>query len=103
MALPKRGFRVGMILAVLSAMLVFRAAPALAAVPPANDDFDQATVITATPFTDTVDTSAATMAADDPITCGPPSNTMWYAFTPSANETVLADTGGSGFFSVISA
>ncbi len=36
------------------------------ATPPSNDDFDAATVVSALPFDDTIDTRAATGAPDDP-------------------------------------
>jgi hypothetical protein len=54
---------------VASAFFVLHAAPALAAAPP-NDDFDNATVVAALPFTDTEDVSEATRAPDDPYTSG---------------------------------
>ena len=67
---------------------------------PANDDFDNATVITALPFTDHVNTAEATTATDDPLgddSCGFDSidgHTVWYQFTPTQNMRINANTGG---------
>jgi hypothetical protein len=77
---------------VASAFFVLQAAPALAAVPP-NDDFDNATVVTALPFTDTEDVSEATRATDDPYTSGWPN--VWYRFTPATDTSLELDTTGS--------
>jgi hypothetical protein len=90
---------------------IFVAAGALAlilvAVPqaqaqPAGDDFDNATLITALPFTDTVNTFESTVAPDDPQTCfgGFWTNSVWYAFTPTQDMRLDADTfaGGGGHF-----
>ena len=57
----------------------------------ANDDFDNATVITALPFTDRVNTAEATTSTDDPLAdeaCGFDSihgHTLWYRVTPGRN------------------
>jgi len=74
--------------------------PALAA-PPSNDDFDFATVIGALPFTDSINTSEATAAFDDPTTCAN-NGSVWYAFTPSTNMTLEANTFGSNYDTVLS-
>jgi hypothetical protein len=71
--------------------LVFRVNP-----PPANDDFDNATVVPALPFTDTVFTAGATTAADDP-SCAGNARSVWYAFTPTRDLPVRADTSGSDY------
>jgi hypothetical protein len=68
--------------------------PALAQ--PANDDFDTATVITALPFTDSVSTSEATTAFDDPF-CDGNDHSVWYSFTPTQNATIRADAFGSDY------
>ena len=71
---------------------------------PANDDFDDAVVISALPFTDRVSTSDARTSRDDPLndeTCGFGSiggHTVWYQFTPSENIRVNASTAGSDFY-----
>jgi len=80
-------------------------------VAPSNDNFGNATVITALPFSDTVDITDATMeTGEQPPSCAFGSSsgkTVWHTFTPAATgllsitinapfSTVVAvDTGGS--------
>jgi hypothetical protein len=71
--------------------LVFRVNP-----PPANDDFDNATVVGGLPFDDSVFTAGATAAADDP-SCAGNAHSVWYAFTPTRDLPVKADTSGSDY------
>jgi hypothetical protein len=71
-------------------------APAAIAQAPANDDFDSATVIASLPFTDSIDTSEATTAADDPQ-CSGEGHTVWYAFTAPADMGIEANTFGSDY------
>jgi hypothetical protein len=71
--------------------LVFRVNP-----PPVNDDFDNATVIPALPFTDSVFTGGATTAADDP-SCNGDQHSVWYSFTPTRDLPVVADSSGSTY------
>ena len=67
-----------------------------------NDDFDNATTITGLPFSDTLDTAAATVAPDDPTDCaGTNVHTVWYAFTPAADATLTADTSQSSYLAVV--
>jgi hypothetical protein len=64
---------VGRLLATFLAIPTFLALGARTATasPPPNDDFDQATVVSALPFTNEVDTTGASQASDDPTeTCG---------------------------------
>jgi hypothetical protein len=68
---------------------------------PANDDFDNATVVGALPFTDTIGTADATTAGDDPF-CNGNEHSVWYAFTPTANTTIRADTVGSNYDTTLS-
>jgi hypothetical protein len=75
--------------------------PAFAATPD-NDDFDAATLIPTLPFTDTEDTTDATMAADDPD-CFGNDHSVWYEFTPSEDLTVVATTSGSDYDTTLSA
>jgi hypothetical protein len=86
-------------LAVLAASL-YATTPAYAAAP-SNDDFDSATVATALPFSDTTSTVEATQAPDDP-SCGG-GGSVWYAFTPSADTWVEANTNGSDFDTMLGA
>jgi hypothetical protein len=74
------------------ALFLFHAAPALAAAPP-NDDFDNATVVSSLPFTDTEDVSGATRAGDDPYTSFWPN--VWYRLTPTKDTSLELDTAGS--------
>jgi PKD repeat protein len=67
---------------------------------PANDDFDGATVIPNLPFTDTINTTEATMAGDDPgFGCWyTQTNSVWYAFTPDNDMWLQTDTVGSSYY-----
>jgi hypothetical protein len=81
---------------VLLSLVIFsaRAAP-----PATNDDFDAATVIPSLPFHDSIDTSQATNSGEDPQPCWYAQRyaTVWYSFTPSANEGITTDTSGSDY------
>jgi hypothetical protein len=72
------------------------------AAPPANDDFDHATVIPGLPFSDSLDTTEATTAADDPD-CAGNGHTVWYSFTPASDVSVVANTFGSDYDTTVSA
>ena len=80
-------------------LLLAVGAPTAIASPPANDDFDQATVVSALPFTNDLDTTGASQALDDPTDCygvgG--SSSVWYVFTPSHDLMVQTDTYGSDY------
>ena len=75
-------------------------APAVLA-QPSNDDFGAATVISALPFTDRVNTVDATIAADDP-SCAGTGATVWYKYTPAANAAVDVNTFGSDYDTTLS-
>ena len=67
---------------------------------PANDDFDDAVIISRPSFTHSVNTSEATTAADDPVpSCadGGRGPTVWYAFTPNGSKRIEANTFGSDY------
>jgi len=85
----------------LVAGLLFCVPAALAQ--PSNDDFDAATVISTLPFSDALDMTTATLAADDPSDhCADPLGaTVWYTLSPSADTPVAFDTFGSNFLSSI--
>ncbi len=72
--------------------------------PPANDACLGATVINAVPYSDTLDTRLATSAPDDPASCagGVNANSVWYAFTSSADTVMGVDTSGSDYDTVLS-
>jgi hypothetical protein len=80
-------------------------ATAGAATPPSNDRINGATLVSSLPFTDTVDTTAATTDATDAQankSCGAPhtNNSVWYKFTAGKDITSLSvDTTGSDFSS----
>ena len=60
-----------------------------AAAAPANDDIANAIEVTSLPFSDTVDITEATQAADD-LHCGtlPDGNTAWYKITPASDMRI---------------
>lgn len=70
--------------------------------PPANDDFDAAVVVDQLPFTTSTSTAEATTTADDPTNCSY-NGSVWYSFTPDQDMTVVADTAGSDYDTVLSA
>ena len=68
------------------------------AAPPSNDNFADAFVIGALPFSDSVDISQATIEEpNEPQACFFMERTIWYSFTPMANTAVRVDTEGSSF------
>lgn len=69
-----------------------------------NDDFDEAIIIAALPFTNSRDTRPATTAGDDPSsTCNVNDDkTIWYRYTPSTNVDIIFDTIGSNYDTVLS-
>jgi hypothetical protein len=71
--------------------------PAFAAAP-SNDNFADRTAITASPFTDSQDTTDATEEADEPRPrCAHIAKSVWYEFTPSTDGVFQVDTFGSDF------
>src|SRR6266545_2991365 len=69
---------------------------------PTNDDFANATVINSVPFSITEDTSQATFDPSDPSGCSS-NGSVWFAYTPSSNVQIDADTFGSSYDTVLSA
>src|SRR5262245_18845001 len=90
--------------ALLSAALLILAAQA-SAKPPSNDTVRNATVISSLPFSDSEDTTGASAKREpqptDPGNCNGLGSTVWYAFTPSADTTLSADTIGSNYDTVL--
>ena len=92
---------------VFSLAMIFTLVMALAlptgvlAAPPANDDFDNATMISQFPFNDAISTSEATVAADDPY-CSGQSATVWYKVTAVTNVIITANTFGSDYDTTLS-
>jgi hypothetical protein len=71
---------------------------------PKNDTANQATVVSALPFADTLDTTGATTDAIDTQanqTCGAPAtgNSVWYKFTAGASDgAIFVDASFSDYF-----
>jgi hypothetical protein len=84
-------------------MVATLAAPAaaMAAGPPANDDWANASMISAIPYSDAVDTTEATTTGDTFNYCGGGSNTVWYRVELSVDARVEISTAGSDFDTVI--
>jgi hypothetical protein len=63
--------------------------------PPADDNFADATVVSPSPFpfTDTEDGTASTTQPGEP-NCGSAPNSWWYSFTPTTTESVTASVEG---------
>ncbi len=76
--------------------LMLRSAMPVAAAAPSNDDIANATVVSALPFTDQINTLEATWAASDPEDCHN-KGSVWYTFTPSATMSIYAYTFGSNY------
>lgn len=90
------------VMVILAAMGSLHVSPALAQAP-ANDDFDDASTIEVLPFSDSVDTSEASTAPDDPeLSCVGTSHTVWYQFTPSDDMRLAANTFGSDYDTTLS-
>ena len=74
--------------------------PALAQ--PSNDNFAESTPVMSVPFEDSVGVFDATVELGEPIeVCAPIANTVWYSLTLEEAETLLIDTTGSGFDTVL--
>ncbi len=72
--------------------------------PPPNDDFASAKPVASIPFSDSVDTSAASVESGEPTpSCGygQSAGTVWYAFTPAASGSFSASVPYSGFWSQV--
>jgi hypothetical protein len=97
--MPQKLRRTALLVLTVPALVLLAAAPAIAQ--PANDDFDSATVVSGLPFTDQVNTTDATTAADDPD-CFGQGPTVWYSFTPTTDLRVEANTFGSDYDTTLS-
>lgn len=69
--------------------------------PPPNDDFNSPTVIPSMPFTVSENVTNATAAPDDPFCVGR-TQTVWFAFTPTQNIRIEANTFGSNYDTTLS-
>ncbi|HEX9667572.1 MAG TPA: hypothetical protein VGA95_13575 [Thermodesulfobacteriota bacterium] len=90
---------VTVVVAVLCSMMLGTMAFAKA---PPNDDFNKATVVTQLPFTDSINTSEARTARNDPD-CSGQGPTVWYSYTPAADMLIEANTFGSDYDTTLSA
>ncbi len=72
--------------------------------PPPNDDIADAIVISSLPFSDSQDTSGATIGPDEEwAECdGGMQGTVWYSYTPPADGAIAIDTYGSDYDTVLS-
>ncbi len=68
---------------------------------PSNDDFSNAAIVGATPYSDASSTFEATRAEDDPG-CGD-GGTIWYSYTATTDGYVEANTDGSNFDTMLGA
>ncbi|MEU1843006.1 PKD domain-containing protein [Micromonospora sediminicola] len=76
------------------ALLAVNAAGASAAADaPANDNLTGALPVGALPFVDGQDLSAATVQEGEPSSCFEAGRTVWYSYTPAADQLVTAGTG----------
>jgi hypothetical protein len=79
-------------LALLSAVILLPVgATGVSAAPPNNDEFGDARVVGALPYTNTVDTSDATRSEPDQDCFGGEVHTVWYRFTASATAPTLVE------------
>ena len=82
-----------------SAILLVGAVPAWAA--PGNDNLAAATAIAAVPATESGDTTGASLEPGEPQPCGSIGSTVWYTVTPSQDGTIIFDTFGSTYDTVL--
>ena len=73
---------------------------------PSYDSSQNAKVVNKLGFTDSVANYEATTGANDPVpncdsTDNPPKRTLWYSFTASASGTIIANTTGSTYDTVL--
>jgi PKD repeat protein len=76
--------------------------------PPPNDAFANATTISALPFTQSIDSTAATTEAGEPtpscaVFYGPVNKTAWLAFTPATSGSISANVFNTPFSPVVAA
>jgi hypothetical protein len=81
----------------VSGFAVLCTMPLANAAPHTNDDVKGATEITGLPFTDQIDTTAATLDPKDPECPFMSGTTVWYEFTAEADMPVAMNTFGSDF------
>lgn len=100
----QRARSLGLVCSSLAGAVLLVGASASAQTVPLNDNFANATVIGAAPFTATEDTSLATTedGTVEPGACfGDGSRSVWFAYTATANGQLQADTLGSNYDTVL--
>lgn len=86
--------RIAVLILTVAGLTLARSGSALATVLP-NDNFANATAISALPFSDSGDLNGNTVEPGEPPACNTKVQTIWYAFTPAADTAVSADLTGS--------
>lgn len=82
----------------ISALLGAILPGAVLAAAPTNDDFANATVISAFPYSDLVDNTEAAQQPGEPgSACSPVQHSVWYQFTATQDGAVFVDLVGSTF------
>jgi hypothetical protein len=73
---------------------------------PAHDDCAAATVVTALPFSDEIDTTGATVeVSDPPQSCAldqPNTHSVWYRLESAVASTAIVDLSGTDYFAILS-
>ena len=71
---------------------------------PANDHFANSAALALGSLTTANTTTATLEAAESPPSCGPTiGRTVWYRYTPTTTRTLVANTVGSGFDTILAA
>ncbi|MBI1817423.1 MAG: DUF4215 domain-containing protein [Deltaproteobacteria bacterium] len=93
-------------LSLVGLLIAIAAAGRSYAVAPPNDECTTPMVVSVPVFSDTIDTVDATAVASDPEqSCAPGqnSNSVWYSFIASADGTIVVNTDGSDYDTVLTA
>lgn len=99
----RKGMQVTLLLALLCLSLGAAGTTVVYAVAPSNDNFANAKDVGIIAYSDTVDTTDATVEANDPTNIGPCDNetllagykSVWYKYTAPTKGIVAADTFGT--------
>jgi Putative Ig domain len=76
-------------------------APTRIRIPPPNDAISEAILMATFPFTNFVNTTAATRDLADPVACGYPDGTVWYRLNSNHRARIEANTFLSDFPNVL--
>lgn len=69
---------------------------------PFNDNINNASYITTTPYNTSVNTTDATSDVNDPLPCGIPTTyTVWYRYVPPVTGTLTIDLTGSNYDTLV--